>query len=65
MMGLLERVKHSIEEKKYNALGAIYNDELAKFGICAVISSKGLRADDLSASRQAAKFQRTMHIFML
>ena len=65
MMDFLERVKHFIEEKKYNALGAIYKDELAKFGICAVVSCKGLRADDLSASRQAAKFQRTMHVFML
>ena len=50
MMDLLEKVMHFIEEENYSALKAIYNADLAKLGKCAVISNKGLLAEDVSAS---------------
>ena len=54
IMDLLERLKQFIEEENY-PLEAIHNAELANLGKCAIISSKGLLAGDLSASRQAEK----------
>ena len=55
MMDLLEKLMHFIEEENYNALEAIYNAELAKLGICAVISKKILLAEDSSASSDIPK----------
>ena len=46
MMDLLEN---------YSTLEAIYNAELAKLGKCAVISKKGLLAEDFSASSDIRK----------
>ena len=54
-MDLLEKVKHFIEEESYNALEAIYNAELVKFGKCAVISKKILSTEDSSACSDISK----------
>ena len=62
MMDLLEKGKHFIEKKNYNAFEAICNAELAKLGKCAVNSKKIVLAKTYLL---AATFQRMMHAFTL